>query len=173
VSFLKTTLDQGVATVLAAVIAVCGISYQLHANRQADLLKDKKDAYLAAFDSINDVLGNTAITPDGGTKACPPSNPHEFDLTKLRVAMDRLILFSGSPIESVAAYQKAIGISGASSGWKPMVALTEFRQVAMRDLGIDVVAESSFLSMNTWIATAAHPSTKTTTDCVLSQRKSL
>lgn len=168
--------DQGWATIIAAIFAtlitVFGISIQLqenrkaqesqfNENREAELLKDKKEAYLLAFEAINHVLGNTSF--DG----CPPSNPHSYDLTKVRVAMDRLLMFSGEPIESVKAYQRALGVDEQ----KPIQALGEFRAIALRDIGKPNVAFDEYLTKtNGWIAATPHPATKATIDCRLAQR---
>lgn len=164
-------INTGLATIIAAVVAVAGISLQLDASRKAEELKSKKEVYIAAFESINDVLGNVSISPGPGYKKCPPSNPGKYDLTKARAVMDRILMFSDNPIEVAMAYQKVLGIN--QSSYRPTQALAEFRDAVLRDIGKSDMANflrsNENLKNNAWISTLPHPETKKTANCIVGQ----
>jgi hypothetical protein len=73
-------------------------------KRRHEILQHRKEALLAALQVIDHIYANT---PWGGQ---PATNPHKWDITLARDAMNKMIIYCKDPDRVVRAFSKAVGL---------------------------------------------------------------
>jgi hypothetical protein len=69
-----------------------------------DLLEHRREALISALEVIDHVYANVSFSGQ------PPSNPHKWDVSTARQAMNRMIIYCKDPNRAVAAFSKAAGM---------------------------------------------------------------
>lgn len=111
------------------------------------ILEKRQEALLLALQVIDHVYANSAF--DNG----PKSNPHEWDITLAREAMNKMILYCANPKRTIGAFSKAIGLHNPKTQLTPMYGprdLSEFRCIVCEELELP---KTNYIdSQNVWIA---------------------
>jgi len=115
-------------------------------KRRHEILQHRKEALLAALQVIDHVYANTAW---GGR---PATNPHKWDITLARDAMNKMIIYCKDPDRAVRAFSKAVGLHNPDTqtvGKYGPADLQAFRRIACEELEVPV---SNYDSKDTvWI----------------------
>jgi hypothetical protein len=109
-----------IAAWIAAMVAIIGTTataiLQLkfwrldqREKRQQEIMQHRKDALLSALQVIDHVYANSSF------EKRPAANPHLWDVTLARDAMNKMIIYCEDPDRTVQAFSKAIGLHNPHS----------------------------------------------------------
>ena len=96
-------------------------------------MQHRKEALLAALQVIDHVYANTAWT------GRLPMNPHRWDITLARDAMNKMIIFCKNPDRAFHGFSEAVGLHNPdtqSSGTYGPGDLHEFRKIVCEELEV-------------------------------------
>jgi hypothetical protein len=154
---LAAWIAAGVAILSTAATAIVGIvmhRIEKQDERKAEIHRMRQEALLLALDVIDHAYSNTSF---GGK---PPSNPHKWDISLARTAMNKMIAYCDDPDKAVGTFLKAMGVWNPDEQATPATYgprdLADFRKIVCRELQLP---ESGFNDASrTWIASL--PGTK-------------
>ncbi len=136
-----------VSAVATALLSVGATLWLNHRDKKSalrnEVLKERREALLEALDVVDLVHHNAGFQlPNGMTIA-----RKEFDISRARQAMNKILLFCEKPQETVAAYMRAIGLTRTDLGAVPAPIKTEdlhdFRNEVARELGLPKIDYST------------------------------
>ena len=127
----------GIVTTFSTVINVILQVYfrwrDKNEKRKGELLQHRKEALLSALEVIDHVYSNTAW---GGHQ---PTNPHKWDITLARDAMNKMIIYCKDPNRTVGAFSKAVGLHNPDTqkaGSYGPADLAAFRKIVCDELEV-------------------------------------
>lgn len=116
-----------------AILQVVFRSREQKERRKHEIMQHRKEALLAALQVIDHVYANTAWS------GRPPTNPHKWDITLARDAMNKMIIFCKNPDRAVRGFCKALGLHNpdtkAPATYGPGD-LQEFRKIVCEELEV-------------------------------------
>jgi hypothetical protein len=120
-----------VCAVLTIVVQVAGYFLAAHDKRKEELMEHRRQALIAALEVVDHVYANVSWSGK------PPSNPHQWDNSSARTAMNGIIIYCKDPNRVLAAFSKATGMYNPDTQ-KPTLfgpkELAEFRDVICEEL---------------------------------------
>lgn len=131
-----------IAAWIAATVAIIGtaatailqaIFWRLDQKekRKQEIMQHRKDALLSALQVIDHVYANSAFGNH------PPANPHRWDITLARDAMNKMIIYCANPDRAVQAFSKAVGLHNPDTqtpGIYGPADLQQFRRIVCEEL---------------------------------------
>ena len=118
-------------TVATAILQVMFWRLDQKEKRKQEIMQHRKDALLSALQVIDHVYANTAWGQRLAT------NPHRWDITLARDAMNKMIIYCKDPDRAVRAFSKAVGLHNPDTqtpGTYGPVDLQQFRRIACEEL---------------------------------------
>ena len=91
-------------TMLTIAIQVGGYFLAARDKRKEELMQHRREALIAALEVVDHVYANVAMA------GMQPSNPHEWDISLARNAMNGIIIYCKNPNRVLAAFSKATGM---------------------------------------------------------------
>lgn len=145
-------ITAGVAILSTAATAIVGIvmhRIEKKDERESEIHRMRQEALLMALEVIDHVYANTSF---GGKS---PSNPHNWDISLARTAMNKMIVYCDDPDGTVNAFLNAMGVLNPDEQESPATYgprdLAKFRKIVCLELGL---RETGFEDPSrTWIAT--------------------
>lgn len=140
----------GVAILSTAATVIVGIvmhHIEKRDERKAEILRMRQEALLMALEVIDHLYSNTSF---GET---PPSNPHSWDISLARTAMNKMIIYCDDPNKTVNAYLDSLGVWNSNEQKEPRIYgprdLANFRKAVCAELQLP---ETTFNDESrTWI----------------------
>jgi hypothetical protein len=131
-----------IAAIVAATTAIASIALQIafrildaKGKKKLAIIEKRQEALLLALQVIDHVYANTAFND------ASKSNPHEWDITLAREAMNKMILYCANPKRTIDAFSKAIGLHNpetqTAAQYGPRY-LAEFRSVVCDELDLPI-----------------------------------
>jgi hypothetical protein len=109
-------------------------------KRKQEVMQHRQDALLSALQVIDHVYSNLSFDSK------PATNPHQWDITLARTAMNKMIIYCNNPTRTVEAFSKAVGLPDRKVA---PAALAEFRRIVCEELELS----TNYNSQDTvWIA---------------------
>jgi hypothetical protein len=130
-------------------IAVQAIGYFLVSRdkHKDEVMQHRRKALISALEVIDHVYANSSFNQT------PPTNPHEWNISLARNAMNEIIIYCKDPNRVLAAFSKATGLHNPQAQTTPTFgpkALAQFRDVVCEELELSPIqyADSNLV----WIA---------------------
>jgi type II secretory pathway pseudopilin PulG len=120
-----------IGTAATAILQVIFWRLDQREKRQQEIMQHRKEALLSALQVIDHVYANTAWN------ARPATNPHRWDITLARDAMNKMIIYCKNPDRTVEAFSKAVGLHNPdtqSPGTYSPTDLQQFRNIICDEL---------------------------------------
>ena len=137
---VKAAILTARVTALCAILAVAaqGAFYFLAVRDKyrEELMQHRREALILALEVVDHVYANTSFNGN------PPANPHEWDISLARNAMNEMIIYCKDPNSAVAAFTKASGIINPDkrpSGLFGIRDLAAFRNVLCKELEVSSI----------------------------------
>jgi len=125
-----------ICTIVTVVVQITGFVWNIHEKHNEELMQHRREALFSALQVVDHVYANSEFNNR------PASNPHQWDISQTRDAMNGIIIYSRDPNVVLDSFSKAIGMHNPDTENVPMFGpkgLAEFRDVVCEELGVSGV----------------------------------
>ena len=122
--------------VLTILVQLGSYFLEAHDKHKEELMQHRREALMTALEVVDHVYSNVSMSGK------PPSNPHQWDISLARGAMNGILIYCKDPNKVLAAFSKTVGIynpgTQSPTPYGPKE-LAEFRDVVCEELEVSPI----------------------------------